>query len=79
MCADESTFFLKDKISIKEFNQLILIFYGFKTKSIWMWSGMDRCFEKCTSVCGKKCNDLTKEAIFILGVFFSYDKNLKQL
>ena len=38
---------------------------------------MDRCFEKCTSVCGKKCNDLTKEAIFILGVFFSYDKNLQ--
>ena len=38
---------------------------------------MDRCFEKCRSVCGKKCNDLTKEAIFILGVFFSYDKNLQ--
>ena len=28
------------------------------------------------AVCGIKCIDSTKEAIKILGVFFSYDKNL---
>ena len=29
------------------------------------------------AICGIKCIDLTKEAIKILGVFFSYDKNLQ--
>ena len=29
------------------------------------------------TICGIKCIDLTKEAIKILGVFFSYDKNLQ--
>ena len=28
-------------------------------------------------ICGIKCVDLTREAIKILGVFFSYDKNLQ--
>ena len=29
------------------------------------------------AICGIKCIDLTKETIKILGVFFSYDKNLQ--
>ena len=29
------------------------------------------------AVCGIKCIDLTKDAIKILGIFFSYNKNIK--
>ena len=29
------------------------------------------------AICGIKCIDLTKEAIKVLGAFFSYDKNLQ--
>ena len=29
------------------------------------------------AICGIKCIDLTKEALKILGVFFSYEKNLQ--
>ena len=43
-----------------------------------MRSGWDRCLKGVKSaICRIKCIDLTKEAIKILRVFFSYDKNLQ--
>ena len=78
--ADDSTFFLKNKNSIKELLNTINYFSSF--------TGLKPNLSKCevagmgalkgvkVAICGIKCIDLTKEAIKILGVFFSYDKNL---
>ena len=79
--ADVSTFFLKDKTSIKELLSTINYFSSF--------TGVKRNLFKCevagigalkgvkVTICVIKCIDFTKEAIKILGVFFSYDKNLQ--
>ena len=73
--ADDSTFFLKDKNSIKELLNTINYFSSF--------TGLKPNLSKCkvigvkVAICGIKCIDLTKEAIKILEVFFSYDKNLQ--
>ena len=78
---DDSTFFLKDKNSVKELLNTINYF-----SSSW---GLKPNLSKCTeaaigalkrvkvAICGMKCIDLTKEAIKILGALFSYDKNLQ--
>ena len=78
--ADDRTFFLKDKNSIKKLLNTINYFSSF--------AGLKPNLSKCEvagigtlkgvkgAICGIKCIDLTKEAIKILGVFFSYDKNL---
>ena len=79
--ADDSTFFLKVKNSIKELLNTINYFSSF--------TGLKLNLSKCevtgigalkrvkVTICRIKCIDLTKEAIKILGVFFSYDKNLQ--
>ena len=79
--ADDSTFFLKDKNLIKETLNTINYFSSF--------TGLKPNLSTCKVVgigglkgfkvviSGIKCIDLTKEAITILGVFFSYDKNLQ--
>ena len=79
--ADDSTFFLKNKNSIKELLNTINYFSSF--------TGLKPNLSKCevagmgalkgvkVAICGIKCIDLTKEAIKILRFFFSYDKNLQ--
>ena len=79
--AGDSTFFLKDKNSIKELLNTINYFSSF--------TGLKPNLSKCevarigalkgikVAICGIKCIDLTKEAIKVLGAFFSYDKNLQ--
>ena len=76
--ADDSTFFLKDKNSTKEllntinyisfFTCLKPILYRYEEAGIGTLKGVK------VVICGIKCIDLTKEAIKILGVLFSYDK-----
>ena len=78
---DDSACFLKDKNSIKELLNTISYFSSF--------TGLKTNLSKCkvagisalkgvkVAVCGIKCICLTKEAIKILGVFFSYDNNLQ--
>ena len=79
--ADVSTFFLKDKNSIKALLTTINYFLSF--------TGLKPNLSKCEvagtgalkgvkgAICGIKCFDLTKKAIKILGVFFSCEKNLQ--
>ena len=79
---DDSTFFLKDKNSIKELLNTINYFSSFMVLKLNL--------SKCevarigalkgvkVAICGIKCIDLTKEAIKILRVFFSYDRNLQR-
>ena len=79
--ADDSTLFLKGKISVKELLNTINYFSSS--------SGLKPNLSKCTetvigalkgvkvSICWMKCIDLTEKAIKILGVLFSYDKNLQ--
>ena len=70
--AGDSTFFLKGKNSIQELLNIHLL-YGFKAKlaRIGALKGVE------VVICGIKCVDLTRETIKILGVFFSYDRNLQ--
>ena len=75
---DDTTFFLRDKKSIKE---LIHIFATFSK-----YSGLKPNHEKCkiagigvlksvkVAVCGMKCIDLCNDAIKITGIHFSYNK-----
>ena len=77
--ADDSTFFLKDKNSIKELLNTINYFSSFTglkpNLSKYEVDGIGALKGIKVTICGIKCTDLTKEAIKILGVFFSYNKN----
>ena len=76
--ADDATFFLRDKRSIKE---LINTFATFSK-----YSGLKPKHEKCeiagigvlksmkVAVCGMKCIDLCNDTIKITGIHFSYNK-----
>ena len=76
--ADDTTFFLRDKRSIKE---LINTFATFSK-----YSGLNPNQEKCeiagigvlksvkVAVCGMKCTDLCNDTIKITGIHFSYNK-----
>ena len=76
--ADDTTFFLRDKRSIKE---LINTFAKFSK-----YSGLKPNHEKCkiagigvlksvkVAVCGMKCIDLCNDTIKITGIHFSYNK-----
>ena len=80
--ADDTTFFLKDRNSIIELMSELNTFSNF--------SGLKPKKTKCeiagTSVlnrvqvalCGMKCVNLNSETVKILGVHFSYKKNLKK-
>ena len=79
--ADDTTFFLKDKISVFE---RLNIFHKFS-----LVSGLSLNTTKCeiagtstlkgvlVALCGMKCLNLTKETLKILGVHFSYNKKLE--
>ena len=79
--ADDSTFFLKDKNSIKELLKTVNYFSSFTNLKPNMSkcevAGIGALKGLKVAICGIKRIDLTKEAIKILGVFFSYDKNLQ--
>ena len=80
--ADDTTFFKKNKLgSIKELLNTIFIFS--------LLSGLKPNLSKCEiaqigllkrvkmAACGIKCTDLTKDAIKVLGLFFSYNENIE--
>ena len=74
--ADATTFFLKDRKSIIELMNELNTFPNF--------SGLKPNKTKCKTVgvlialCGMKCVNLNNETVKILGVHFSYNKNLEQ-
>ena len=80
--ADDTTFFLKDRNSIIELMNELNTFSNFsglkpnKTKcenaGIGVLNGVQ------VALCGKKYVDLNDETVKILGVHFSYNKNLEQ-
>ena len=79
--ADDTTFYLKDKISVFE---SVHIFHKF-----YLVSGLSLNSTKCeitgigilkgvnVALCGMKCLKLTKETVKILDVRFSYNKKLE--
>ena len=79
--ADATTFFLKSLGSIKELLNAISLFSSFSG----LKPNLSRCEEAGTgllkgvkvAVCGIKCIDLTKDAIKIIKIFFSYDENIE--
>ena len=79
--ADDSTFFLKDKNSTKELLNTINYFSSFTglkpNLSKYEVAGIGALKGVKVAICGMKCIGLTKEAIKLLRVFFSYDKNLQ--
>ena len=79
--ADDSTFFLKDKNSTKELLNTINYISSFTCLkpilSTYEEAGIGTLKGVKVLICGIKCIDLTKEAIKILGVLFSYDKYLQ--
>ena len=80
--ADDTTFFLKDRNSIIELMNELNIFSNIsglkpnKTKceiaGISVLNGVQ------VALCGMKCDNLNNETVKILGIHFSYDKNLEQ-
>ena len=80
--ADDTTFFLKDIISIKHMVDTFDIFSYF--------SGLKPNLRKCeiagvkvlkgvqVAVCGMRCIDLNSDMLKILGTHFSYNKKLKE-
>ena len=80
--ADDTTFFLKDKISVFE---TLNIFHKFV-----LVSGLSPNTKKCeiagigalkgvnVAACGMKCLNLWKETVKILGVRFSYYKKIRK-
>ena len=80
--ADDTTFFLKDRNSMTELMNELNIFSNIsglkpnKTKceiaGIGVLNGVQ------VALCGMKCVNLNNETVKILGVHFSYNKNLEQ-
>ena len=78
--ADDTTFFLKNKESVKE------VMNAFDTFSLH--SGLKPNKSKCEiagigvlkgalmELCGMQCIDLTKKSVKILGIHFSYNKQI---
>ena len=79
--ADDTTFFLKDLSSIRE---LLKVINSYST-----YSGLKPNISKCevagigvlkgvkVAICGFQCINLKTRAIKILGIYFSYDKNIQ--
>ena len=78
--ADDTNFFLKNKNLIRELLNTINYFLSFtglkQNLSKYEVAGVGALKGVKVAICGIKCIDLTQEAIKILEVFFSYDKNL---
>ena len=80
--ADDTTFFIKDRNSIIELMNELNIFSNIsglkpnktkcETAGIGVLNGVQ------VALCGMKCVDLNNETVKILGVHFSYNKNLEQ-
>ena len=80
--ADDTTFFLKDRNSVIELMNELNIYSNFsglklhKTKceirGIGVLNGVQ------VALCGMKCVNLNNKTVKILGVHFSYNKNLEQ-
>ena len=79
--ADDSTFFLKDKNSFKEFMNTFNYFSSFTDLKLnlskYEVGGIGALKGVKVAICGIKCIDLTKEAIKVSGVSVCYDKNLQ--
>ena len=77
--ADDSTFFFKDKNSIKELLNTVNYFSSFTSLkpnlSKCEVAGVGALKGVMVAICEIKCIDLTKEAIKILGVFFLWQKS----
>ena len=81
--ADDTTFFLENKESIDELVKTFTLFSSF--------SGLKPNISKCeicgldplkgleTAVCGMQSVDLTRDAIKILGIYFSYNININNI
>ena len=78
--ADDTTFFLKDIISIKHIDDTFFSYFsGLKpnlTKSDTAGIGVLKGVQAV--VCGMRCIDLNIDTLNILGTHFSYNKKLKQ-
>ena len=79
--ADDTTFFLKDKKSVKELMKTFDIFstfFGLKpNKSKCEIAGLGALKGVKLALCGMECIDLMFNAIKILGVYYSHDKNFE--
>ena len=79
--ADDSTFFLKDKESVKKVINLFdtfSIYSGLKpNKSKCKTAGIGALEGVSIELCGMECIDLTKNSVNILGIHFAYDKKIE--
>ena len=79
--ADDTTFFLKDKESVKKVMSVFdtfSVYSGLKpNKSKCEIAGIDVLKWVSIKLCGKECIDLTKNSVKILGIHFSYNKKIE--
>ena len=79
--ADDATFFLKDKESVKKvmkFFDTFSIYSGLKhNKSICEIAGIGVLKRVSMELCGIECIDLTNNSVKILSIHFSYNKNIE--
>ena len=79
--ADDTTFFLKDKESIKKVMNVFdtfSIYSGLKpNKSKCKIAGIGALKGVSLELCGMECIDLTKNSVKILGIHFSYNKKIE--
>ena len=79
--ADDTTFFLKDKESVKKVMNVFdtfSIYSGLKpNKSKFEIAGIGVLKGVSMELCGMECIDLTKNSVKILGIHFSYNKRIE--
>ena len=79
--ADDTTFFLKDKESVKKVMNVFdtfSIYSGLKlNKSKCKIAGIGILKGVSMELCGMECIDLTKNSVKILGIHFSYNKKIE--
>ena len=79
--ADDTTFFLKDKESVKKVINVfdtISIYSGLKpNKSKCEIAGIGVLKGVSMELCGMECIDLTKNSVKILGILFSYNQKIE--
>ena len=79
--ADDTTFFLKDKESVKKVMNVFdtfSIYSGLKpNKSKCKIAGIGILKGLAMELCGMECIDLTKKSVKLLGIHFSYNKKIE--
>ena len=79
--ADDTTFLLKDKESVKKVMNVFdtfSVYSGLKpNKSKCEIDGIGALKGVSVELCGMKCIDLTKNSVTILGIHFSYNKKIE--